>query len=88
MGLPNQSSLYIQSVALLFYPQSTVCNGRVIIKTATAKTPNQFATVAASIFYRCLEHERHVCDVVLTVSSNGLLFPLWTHSPKVKRSCM
>lgn len=33
MGLPNQYSLYIQSVALLFYLQSTVCNGRVIINS-------------------------------------------------------
>lgn len=60
MGLPNQYSLYIQSVALLFYLQSTVCNGRVIIKTAMAMNtkPVCDVTVATSIFYRCLEHKK------------------------------
>lgn len=60
MGLPNQYSLYIQSVALLFYLQSTVCNGRVIIKAAMAMNtkPVCDVTVATSIFYRCLEHKK------------------------------
>lgn len=60
MGLPNQYGLYIQSVALLFYLQSTVCNGRVIIKTAMAMNtkPVCDVTVATSIFYRCLEHKK------------------------------
>lgn len=59
MGLPNQYSLYIQSVGLLFYLQSTVCNGRVI-KTAMAMNtkPVCDVTVATSIFYRCLEHKK------------------------------
>lgn len=44
MGLPNQYSLYIQFVALLFYLQSTVGNANAIIKMAVTKTPNQFVT--------------------------------------------
>lgn len=48
-------------------------------------TPNQFVTWQwrRLSFIDASSTKRHVCDVVLTVSSNGLLFPLWTQSQEV-----